>query len=130
MAGRQIYDPNGFKNTVVDGKVVGFQFDLKHQYYRGFTLSILRRIEPEIDGEMIPREDVRLVINGETFTLEECRTTIDSDFRWEFSDYATVICLKDGGLEKGKHHLKVKQVVAPSYMPFELEHVSEIDFEI
>ena len=130
MAGRVIYDKDAFKNVEENGKTVGFQFCIKAQYYRGFTLSILRDIAPEIDGEKIARENVRLTVNGETFTLEETRTVIDSDFRWEFGDFATVTVLKDGGLSKGSHHLTVKQVIAPSYMPFEWENVSEADFEI
>ena len=34
MAGRQIYNPDGFKNIEEGGKVIGYQFDFKAQYYR------------------------------------------------------------------------------------------------
>ena len=37
MAGRQIYNPDGFKNIEADGKVTGFEFQFKAQYYRGIT---------------------------------------------------------------------------------------------
>lgn len=130
MAGRPIYDPEGFRNVEKDGKVVGFSFRFKLQYYRGITLSIIRDIKVNIDGEDIPREDVRLTVNGETFTLEECRTVVSSLYRWEFGEYATVTVLKDGGLAKGKHHLNVLQHYAPSYMPFPMKQVCETDFEI
>jgi hypothetical protein len=130
MAGRQIFNPDGFKNATVDGKVVGFQFEFKAQYYRGFTLSIVRDIKVNVDGKDYPRDSVRFSVNGETFTLEEMRTTIDSDYRWEFGDYATVTVLTDGGLAEGKHHIKAVQIIAPSYMPFVTEAVCEADFEI
>lgn len=130
MAGRQIYNPEGFKNIEKDGQIIGFQFEMKAQYYRGMTLSIVRKLEVEIDGEAVAKDDIRFSVNGETFTLEEMRTVIDSDYRWEFGDFATISVLRDGGLSKGIHHVKVLQVIAPSYMPFELNNVSEAEFEI
>ena len=83
-----------------------------------------------VDGVDEPRENIRLTVNGETFTLDETRTMIDPDYRWEFGDYATVTVLKDGGLPQGNHHIKAVQIIAPSYMPFQLEPVCETDFEI
>jgi hypothetical protein len=58
------------------------------------------------------------------------RTVVDSDYRWEFGDYATVTVLKEGGLAKGTHHINALQVIAPSYMPFQIEAVCEADFVI
>ncbi len=130
MSGRQIYDARGFKNIEVDGVVVGYQFRFKAQYYRGITLSIIRDIEIDVDGSKVAREDIRLTVNGETFTMEEIRTVVDPNYRWEFGDYATVTVMKDGGLTKGTHHINAKQVIAPSYMPFQIEAVCETDFEI
>lgn len=125
MAGRQIYNPDGFKSTEN-----GFEFQFKAQYYRGFTLSILRDIKVNIDGEDIPRENVRILINDYAFTLEECRTEIDPEYRWEFGDYATVLVAKEGGLAAGPHHLVATQIIAPSYMPFQTVAACEADFTI
>lgn len=130
MAGRQIFNPEGFRNVVKDGKVVGYQFEFKAQYYRGFTPSILRDIKSNVDGVEAKREDIRMTFNGVMFTLEELRTLIDPDFRWEFGEYATVTVLDGKGLAPGKHHMKAFQRIAPSYMPFELENNCETDFEI
>ncbi|MGN0434321.1 C-glycoside deglycosidase beta subunit domain-containing protein [Bilifractor sp. HCP3S3_D3] len=130
MAGRPIYDSEGFRNIEEEGKTTGFQFRFKLQYYRGITLSIIRDIKVNIDGEDVPREDVLLTVNGETFTLEECRTVISPLYRWEFGEYATVTVRKEGGLSKGTHHLNVLQHIAPSYMPFPIKAVCETDFEI
>lgn len=62
--------------------------------------------------------------------MEEMRTVIDSDYRWEFGEFATVSVLKEGGLEKGKHHIYAEQIIAPSYMPFQIEADCETDFVI
>lgn len=130
MAGRQIFDPEAFRNVEQDGKIVGYAFAMKAQYYRGITLSIVRNIAVSVDGEQAAREDVRFTVNGETFTLEEMRTVVDSDYRWEFGDYATITVCKEGGLAPGAHHILVHQTIAPSYMPFQLEADCEADFTI
>ena len=130
MAGRPIYNPSSFKNVEEEGKVVGFSFDWKAQYYRSFTLSILRDIIIKVDGEEFKREDITITVNGETFTLEECRTVIDPEYRWEFGEYATVTVKKEGGLSKGKHSIEAVQRIAPSYMPFVIEAPCNIEFEI
>lgn len=130
MAGRQIYNPEGFQNVEAGSKEIGYQFQFKAQYYRGITLSIVRDIQVNVDGECAKREDIRFTVNGETFTLEEMRTVVDPDYRWEYGDYATVTVLKDGGLSKGSHHIKAVQVIDPSYMPFQIEAVCEADFTI
>lgn len=130
MAGRQIFNPHGFKNVEENGKIVGYQFQFKAQYYRGITLSIVRDIKVKTDGEDAARENIRFTVNGETFTLEEMRTVVDPDYRWEFGDYAAVTVLKDGGLTKGTHHINAEQIIAPSYMPFQIEAMCEADFEI
>ncbi|MCD8020487.1 MAG: DUF6379 domain-containing protein [Clostridiales bacterium] len=130
MAGRQIYNPDGFKNIKADDSVIGYQFEFKAQYYRGITLSIVRDIQINVDGEDVKREDISINENGETFTLEEMRTVVDSDYRWEFGEFATVSVMKAGGLAQGDHHIKAIQIIAPSYMPFQLEAACEADFVI
>lgn len=127
---RQIFNPEGFCNVEKDGAVIGYQFQFKAQYYRGFCLSIVRDIQVAVDGEEAKREDIRFTVSNETFTLEEMRTVIDPEYRWEFGDYATVTVLKEGGLTPGAHHIWAKQIIAPSYMPFLTEAVCEADFEI
>lgn len=128
MFEKHMYNPVGFKNTVVDDKTIGFQFDMRIQYYRGVSLSIVRNIEVWIDGEKYPQEDIRFSVNNETFTLNEMRTVIDN--RWLFGQFATVMVIKENGLSEGAHHIKCTQTIAPSYMPFILTNSGEYDFVI
>lgn len=130
MAARVIFNPDGFKNMEEDGKITGYQFQFKAQYYRGITLSIVHNISVNVDGEEAAREDISMTVNGETFTLDEMHTVVDSDYRWEFGEYATVNVRKEGGLAPGKHHIKAVQLIVPSYMPFPIEAVCETDFVI
>ena len=110
--------------------MVGYEFQFKAQYYRGVTLSIVRDIQVTVDGEKAAPEDIRFTVNGETFTLDEMTTVVDSDYRWEFGEFATVSVMKEGGLAKGSHHIAAYQKIVPSYMPFPMEMTNETDFEI
>jgi len=128
MFPKQMYNPNGFKNVEEGEDIIGFSFEIKIQYYRGVTLSIIRDIEVEIDGVKYSRNCIRFTVNNETFTLDEMRTVISN--RWLFGQYATVTVLHEGGLKIGKHHIKCTQTIAPSYMPSQLIYSGEYDFEI
>ncbi|MDR0878556.1 MAG: DUF6379 domain-containing protein [Treponema sp.] len=128
MYPKQFFNPQGFKNVTESGAIKGFSFDMKIQYYRGITLSIIRNIEVIVDGVQYPRESIRFTVNGETFTLEEMRTVISN--RWLFGQYATVTTLVDGGLVKGPHHIKCIQTIAPSYMPMISVCPGEYDFTL
>ncbi len=128
MFPKQMYNPEGFQNVEEEGKTIGFSFEMKIQYYRGVTLSIIRNIEVSVDGAGYPREAIRFTVNGETFTLEEMRTVISN--RWLFGQYARVTVLTDGGLQRGSHHIQCIQTIAPSYMPHILVNSGEYDFKI
>jgi hypothetical protein len=128
MFPRQMFNPVGFRNVEESGKITGFEFEMKIQYYRGITLSILRNIEVVVDGKSYPRESIRFTVNGETFTQEEMRTVISN--RWLFGQYGRVTVLTDGGLTKGRHHITCTQTIAPSYMPSILVRSGQYDFEI
>ena len=130
MAARQIFNPDGFKNIIEDGKAVGFQFEFKAQYYRGFTLSILHNVSVNVDGWDAAREDICISVHGETFTLDQALTVVDPDYRWEFGEYAAVNVKKAGGLSEGEHHLIAVQHIAPSYMPFPWITECKADFTI
>ncbi|MDR1904147.1 MAG: DUF6379 domain-containing protein [Treponema sp.] len=128
MYPRQFFNPSGFKNVEENGKISGFSFDMKIQYYRGCSLSIIRNIEVIVDDKQYPRESIRFTVNGETFTLDEMKTVISN--RWRFGQYATVTVLMDGGLAGGMHHIKCIQTIAPSYMPMISVCPGEYDFTL
>ncbi len=130
MVQRVIYDPNGFKNVEKDGKVIGFSFGYKAQYYRGFSPSIVRGVKICVDGEEVAQDAILFTNKGETFTLDQLTTVVDADMRWEYGEYAVFTVLKEGGLAAGKHRLDTEITICPSYMPFPNVAVTGIDFEI
>lgn len=128
MFGKNMFRSDSFKNIEENGKITGFQFDFKIQYYRGITLSIMRDIAVTVDGEKFEREKIYFELEGDTFSQDEMRTVID--YRWKFGQWATVKVKKDGGLKPGKHHIEAVQTIAPSYMPSVLTGAGEFDFVV
>lgn len=105
-----------FENVVEDGETIGFAFLGRLPYYRGLGLSMIEDIQVSVDGERIPREDIRFSVRGKTYTLDQMETVYDD--RWNFGEKARIIALKLGGLEPGKHRIEFAVRMRISYLPF------------
>ena len=99
-----------------NGETKGVQFLGRLPYYRGLGLSMVEDIIVSIDGAKVPREDVRFHVHGNTYTLDEMETVYDD--RWNFSEKATIIVLKDGGFGPGEHKVEFGVRMRVSYLPF------------
>jgi hypothetical protein len=106
------------RNISKESRTVGFEFGARIAYYRGLGLSMVENLAVTVDGEKIPREQVRFTVSGRTFTLDQMETEYEA--RWEFGDVATVTVLKDGGLPPGPHKLELVEELRIAYMPFPL----------
>lgn len=104
------------ENVEEDGTVKGAKFLGRLPYYRGLGLSMIEDIQVTIDGEQVPRADVRFHIRGKTYTLDEMETVYDD--RWNFGEKATIIALKDRGLGAGDHKVEFSVRMRVSYLPF------------
>jgi Domain of unknown function (DUF6379) len=105
-----------FQNVVENGETIGFAFLGRLPYYRGLGLSMIEDIIVSVDGEAIPRENVRFSVRGKTYTLDQMETVYDD--RWNFGEKAKIIGLKAGGLSKGKHKIEFGVRMRVSYLPF------------
>lgn len=112
---RQVIQSVGFRNTVEDGKVTGFQFKVRLPYYRGIFLSQLRPGTLTVDGETFSKDEVIWNFNGEDFTWEEMTTNYK--IHWAVTKPATLKVKKEGGLAQGYHDLTYGFCFTSSYMP-------------
>jgi hypothetical protein len=69
----------------------GFAFYGRLPYYRGLGLSMVEDIAITVDGEAVPREDVRFHVRGKTYTLDQMETVFDD--RWNFGEQAKIIAV-------------------------------------
>jgi hypothetical protein len=105
----------GFKNVEQNGKIIGFQVNIRSLYYRGLWLSQLRPATVTVDGETFSGDQITWTINGVTYTQEEMAKL--GDVHWGLLDPATLTVAKDGGLESGVHEIEVNYTYSCSYFP-------------
>ncbi|WP_298170568.1 DUF6379 domain-containing protein [Novosphingobium sp.] len=94
----------------------GFAFYGRLPYYRGLGLSMIEDIQITVDGDLIPRADVRFHVRGKTYTLDQMETVYDD--RWNFGEKAKIIAMKAGGLPEGDHKIEFAVRMRVSYLPF------------
>jgi hypothetical protein len=112
MYDKHIIYPGSLRN---DGDA-GWRVGVRLPYYRGQVLSAVEDIALTVDGEKVPREDVRFTVRGKTWTLDELETTYDE--RWEFGEVADVAVRRPGGLPPGPHTVTAAVQLRISYLPW------------
>jgi hypothetical protein len=113
MYDKHIIYPNSLHN-LADGS--GFALGVRLPYYRGQPLSVVEDIAVKIDGEAVPREQVRFSVRGKTWTLDQLEeNTIE---RWEFGEVAEVSVLQPRSLAAGEHEVAVGVQLRISYLPW------------
>lgn len=93
------------KNTVVNGVVYGYTFEIRYPSYRGCYVSNIEELWFEIDGEKLDNTMVYFCLNGKEYTMDE----LPDLFReyWYVMDPAVIRVVKMGGIAKGRHSVRV-----------------------
>ena len=112
MYDKHIIYPDSLRNQG-DG---GWRVGVRLPYYRGQVLSAVEDIALTVDGEKVPRADVRFTVRGKTWTLDQLETTYDE--RWEFGEVADVSVRRPGGLAPGQHTVTAAVQLRISYLPW------------
>lgn len=125
MFDNNVFIEGSCKNTVEDGKIVGYEMQTHITYYRGIPLSMVNDIRVKTDGEQVDRNDILCSVDGGEywFTLDEMETVVGH--KWEYGEPMTVRVKKDGGLSKGSHQVELTVIVRTAYIPVPLEGVKE-----
>ncbi len=124
-----MFDNNVFKegtcvNIEQDGCIIGFEMETNITYYRGIPMSMIEYICVAVDGMEVPVEEIRISIDKvDWFSLKEAETV--TSYKWEYGEPLYVRVLKDGGLEKGKHKVKLTVATRTAYIPVPLEGIKE-----
>lgn len=116
MYDKHIILPASVSNIRDGSTITGWQLRARLPYYRGQILSAVEDIGLVVDGEKVPRENVRFTVRGKTWTLDELETTYDE--RWEFGEVAQVSVLQPGGLAAGEHKVTAAVQLRISYLPW------------
>lgn len=104
------------RNVVIEGEIKGFQLQTLITYYRGIPCSMIHDIKVSVDGNEIPRENIKFSPNGEDFfTLSELETV--TTYKWEYGEQGTVYIVQQGGLPKGVHEVTLTITIRVAYIP-------------
>ena len=124
MFDNNVFKENTFANVVEDGKVIGYEMETNITYYRGLPMSMIEYIKVAADGEEVPTGDIRISLDKEDwFTLKEAETV--TTYKWEYGEPLYVRVLKEGGLAKGIHKVKLTVATRTAYIPVPLEGIKE-----
>ncbi len=105
---------DSLKHLYVNGKKAGCQFDVRLSYYRGHFLSVIDRLEVEIDGEKIPQEAISFCLRDEEYGIAQLHNLV-SVF-WPIAEPATIKVLKKGGFTAGEHDINFILYFRSPYM--------------
>lgn len=106
---------DGFYNILLNGEQVGFNLDLRVNYYRGLPVSSIQKLELYIDGEKIPEYLMQFVIHEKTFLMDQL-PELYSEF-WGIKTPAHLRVFNNG-LLPGQHDVKVRLEFKSPYMEF------------
>ena len=105
---------DSLKHLYVNGKKTGCQFDVRLSYYRGHFLSVIDRLEVEIDGEKIAQEAISFCLRDEEYGIAQLHDLV-SVF-WPIAEPATIKVLKKGGFTAGEHDINFILYFRSPYM--------------
>ena len=115
MQDRYVIMNTGFKNTISRGVTTGYQLNIREPYYRGTFLSSVHYFDLTVDGTLVPRDRIKIMVSGKTVTLSQMEEA--DNIRWQFGDPATLFITQAGGLVPGIHEIKVGITIRKSYLP-------------
>lgn len=124
-----MFDNNVFltgtcKNVSENDKVIGFEMQTNITYYRAIPLSMMEYVHVTVDGKPVADEDIRVSLDrNDWFTQKEAETV--TTYKWEYGDPLYVRVLKEGGLSRGEHKVKLTVAVRTAYIPVPLEGTKE-----
>jgi hypothetical protein len=116
MFDQYIICENSLRAASEQGRTIGYRLDVRLPYYRGLGLSMVEDVAIVTDGAAVPRENIRLELRGQSWTLDALEQELDQ--RWNFGEVASLLVLHDGGLAPGTHEVEVSERLRISYLPF------------
>lgn len=105
---------DSLRNDYVDGKPIGFRFAVRIGDYRGCFLSLHNGYYLECDGREYGREVQAFELHQkEPRTFEELKSCVWE--HWDYDEEGILHVKKEGGLEPGKHVIRLQQSILTQY---------------
>ncbi|MFV0556756.1 MAG: DUF6379 domain-containing protein [Lactovum sp.] len=123
MFDNNVFKENSCRNTVLDGKVVGFELETFITYYRGIPLSMVDDIQVKVDGKEIAEENIICSAEGKDwFTLKEMETV--TSYKWEYDRPLKIRVKQENGLSTGEHDVELTVITRTAYIPIPIKGIN------
>lgn len=106
---------DSLKNEYINGKKIGYSFEIRLSYYRGHFLSDIDTLEVKLDGQEVAPEKITFCLNGKEFSVWEVKEAY-TEF-WTLLTPAVIRIHQPGGLEKGAHLVELTLMLRVPYLP-------------
>jgi methionine-rich copper-binding protein CopC len=113
MGGRSFISTENIRNVVRQGKS-GYLIRVSLTSYRSLPLSCIEKIELNIDGVSVKPEDMRLILNGHSYKLDELGSL--SYIWWFILDDADLFVASPQPLAAGEHRVEGQLVTVEPYV--------------
>lgn len=124
MFDNNVFIDNTCVNVEQEGTTVGYEMQTNITYYRGIPMSMIEYVKVAEDGVEADSEFIRISVDQKDwFTLKEAETV--TTYKWEYGEPLYVRVLKEGGLSKGTHKIKLTVATRTAYIPVPLEGIKE-----
>lgn len=124
MFDNNVFIDNTCVNVEQDGTTVGYEMQTNITYYRGIPMSMIEYVKVAEDGVEADSEFIRISVDQKDwFTLKEAETV--TTYKWEYGEPLYVRVLKEGGLSKGTHKIRLTVATRTAYIPVPLEGIKE-----
>lgn len=110
-----ILQNNSLRNFYINGKLSGYEFDVRLGYYRGLYLSCVEKFELKVDGKTVEESNITFGLNGKEFAISELKYLI-SEF-WTITAPAKIKVYLKEGLSAGEHEIDLVLMMRSPYLP-------------
>lgn len=118
MYDKHILTDEGCRSIWEHGRKTGYCVNIKINYYRGLPLCCIEEIALEVDGEKIDPHTMIVQHNGREYPYLELLTDdFPTDVYWIFGEKLRVVIKKEGGIDQGRHNVKLTLKTRRSYTP-------------
>ncbi|MCM3030716.1 DUF6379 domain-containing protein [Niallia sp. MER 6] len=105
---------NSLINTTINGKKIGYEFQIRLSYYRGHYLSCIEELSIAVNDKIIDSNDINFCLNGKEFTIGQLPNLV-SEF-WNVDKPATIKVYSPGGIKEGDYKIDVTLLLRNAYM--------------
>lgn len=118
MYDNHILTETGCRSIWEHGQKVGYCVNITINYYRGLPLCCVDHIILVVDGQTVNPEDMYVQTNGREYHYPDIlKDDFPTDFYWIFGDFLRVVVRKPGGIDQGRHNVKLTLGTRRSYTP-------------